>query len=114
MTYLFFLMVLLIAGGIVAVLRIVGLRVKFGSTFKALAISLTMLPVLVMSAALVLILEIGLALVVWMILDVAGVDLSAIPHRYEVVGLGGLAVVALCVYAAPWFRYVLLIYREGK
>ena len=73
-----------------------------------------MLPVLVMSAALVLILEIGLALVVWVVLVVAGVDLSAIPRRYEVVGLVVLAVVTLCVSAAPWFGYVLLVYREGK
>ena len=91
-----------------------GVRVGFGRTFKALAISVPMLPILVQSALLVLILEVGVALVILMALYLAGVDLSVIPHRYEVLGLWALVVVALCVSAVPWFRYLMLVYREGK
>jgi len=114
MTYLWFVLVQLPAAGLVAALRVVGIRLRFETTFRFLAISVTMLPMLVMSALLWWPLGMGLALVVLMGLYVDGFDLSAIPHRYEVLGLLALAAATLCVSALPWIKYVLIVYREGK
>ena len=116
MTYLFFMLVLFLAGGIVAVLRVVGVRLRFESTFKALAILVTMLPILVMGALVVFVLEVGAVLVVLLALYFTGVvaDLSAIPHRYQVLSICALIVVALCISGISWVRYVLLVHRENE
>ena len=87
---------------------------EFEATFKVLAVSLAMLPMLVMSALYLSLLAFGAALAVLMALHAAGFDLSVIPHRHQIFGLLALAAAALCVSGVPWFRYVLLVYCEGK
>jgi hypothetical protein len=90
---------LVLAGGVVAVLRVLGVRVRFQLVSS---IGLTMLPMLVMSALVLLILEGGVvALVVFRALHAAGFDISAKPHRYEVVSLLALAALGLCVSRCP-------------
>jgi hypothetical protein len=114
MGYLIFLAVLVLAGAIYMTLRIVGVRVSFESMFKGLALLVWALSMIVMSTLLVLFFEVGIVLLVRMGLYVVGVDLSAISHRYQVIGLWTLVAVALCISAVNWFWYVLLIHREGK
>jgi hypothetical protein len=111
MTYLWFALVLLLAAGIVIVLRLFDIRVKFEATFKVL---LAMLPMLVMSALYLSLLAFGAALAVLMALHAAGFDLSVIPHRHQILGLLALAAAAFCVSGVSWLRYVLLVYCEGK
>ena len=86
----------------------------FTRPFGSWAISVAMLPVLVFSALLWWMSEIGVALVVLLALYIAGVDLSAIWHRYEVLALFAMAGMALCLASLPWFRCVLsTFYREA-
>ena len=66
MTYLWFALVLLLAAGIVIVLRLFGIRVNSRRRLKVLAVSLAMLPMLVMSALYLSLLAFGAALAVLM------------------------------------------------
>ena len=116
MTYLSFLMVLFLAGGIAVVARMVGVRARFEPTFKALAISLSTLPVLVMSAIVVFGLQVVAVAAALLVLHFAGVipDLSKIPHRYEILGLWVLIALALGISGINWVRHILVVRRENE
>jgi hypothetical protein len=83
-----------------------------GQFFKLIAVAVSMLGALLLSALVVFILEFGVVLIVVIILNAAGM-MPSIPHRYEVLAIGLMGAFAVCVPGIGWVRYVLLAAREG-
>lgn len=96
MSYLIFLAILLFAAIATALLRLFGFGLTFEAVFKALATGVVFLPMVLMSALIVLIVEVGLCMVIFFTLDLTGlVRLANIPHRYEVFAIWGLVASAI-------------------
>ena len=96
MTYFIFLAVLLFAAIVTAALRLFGFGSTFEVVFKSLATAVVFLPMVLASAMVVFIAEIGLCMVIFFTLDLTGVvRLADIPHRYEVLGTWGLVALAI-------------------
>jgi hypothetical protein len=114
MTQVFFLIVLVLAFGLFAFLRVMGVGVKFGPIFKMLATAFAMLPVLVMSALVIFAMEVGACMAILLILQVTGIfpDLSGIPHRYEVFGIWTLTAIAIVLAGINWLRYIVLVRND--
>jgi hypothetical protein len=111
MGWLFFLMILLVTAIVVVLARAVGVRIRFESVFKVIAIAVSMLGVLLLSAMVVFICEFGVLMVVGLTLSAAGL-LPSIPHHYEVLAIWLMAAVAVCIPGIGWVRYVLLAGKE--
>jgi hypothetical protein len=102
-SYLIFLAVLLFAAIVTAVLRLFGFGLTFEVVFKALATAVVFLPMVLMSALVVFIVEFGICMVALLMLHLTGlVHPADIPKQYQVFGLWGLAVLAIgiVVFAA--------------
>ena len=80
--------------------------------FKVIAVGVSMLGALFLSALVVFILEFGVLLIAVTILDVTGL-LPSIPHRCEAIAIWLMGAVAVCAPGIGWARYVLLVAREG-
>jgi hypothetical protein len=82
--------------------------------FKFLAAVVAMLPVLVMSAFVIWMIEVLLCIGVLLVLYVTGVlaDFSDIPRRYEVLGLLSLIAIAVGLAGINCARYIALVVRN--
>ena len=103
MTQAFFLAILL-AFIALALMRLLGLHIKFERIFKALAIVFVMLPLLVIPALLVFVIGFGL----YMLVHATGL-LPSIPDRYV---LWALIAIAVAIPGVIWARYMVLVVRN--
>ena len=103
MTQAFFLAILL-AFIALALMRLLGLHIKFERIFKALAIVFVMLPLLVIPALLVFVIGFGL----YMLVHATGL-LPSIPDRYV---LWALIAIAVAIPGVIWVRYMVLVVRD--
>ena len=103
MTQAFFLAILL-AFTALALMRLLGLHIKYEPIFKTLAIVLVMLPLLVIPALLVFVIGFGL----YMLLHATGL-VPSIPDRYV---LWALIAIAVAVPGVIWVGYIVLVVRE--
>jgi hypothetical protein len=76
MTYIFFLIVLFVAAMLFGLVRLLGFQANYETIFKAVGIFAAMLPVLVMSASVIFVIEVGICLVVFGLLYSTGIVLS--------------------------------------
>jgi hypothetical protein len=81
MTQAFFLAILLLAFIALALIRLLGLHIKYEPIFKTLATVLVMLPLLVIPALLVFVIGFGLYMLVSSALHTTGL-MPSIPDRY--------------------------------
>src|SRR6516164_3716478 len=103
MTQVFF-AILVLAFLALALMRLLGLHIKFERIFKALAIVFVMLPLLVIPALLVFVIGFGL----YMLVRATGL-LPSIPNQYV---LWALIAIAVAIPGVIWVRYMLLVVRD--
>jgi hypothetical protein len=110
MTQAFFLAILLLGFIAFALMRLLGLHIKFELTFKTLAIVFVMLPLLVIPALLVFVIGFGLYMLVSGVLNATGL-LPSIPDRYV---LWSLIAIAIAIPGVIWVRYIVLVVRDDQ
>jgi len=103
MTQVFF-AILVLAFLALALMRLLGLHIKFERIFKALAIVFVMLPLLVIPALLVFVIGFGL----YMLVRATGL-LPSIPNQYV---LWALIAIAVAIPGVILVRYMLLVVRD--
>jgi hypothetical protein len=103
MTQAFFLAILL-AFIALALMRLLGLHIKYERIFKALATVLVMLPLLVIPVLLVFVIGFGL----YMLLHATGL-VPSIPDQYV---LWALIAIAVAIPGVIWVGYIVLVVRE--
>jgi hypothetical protein len=103
MTQAFFLAILL-AFMALALMRLLGLHIKYERIFKALATVLVMLPLLVIPVLLVFVIGFGL----YMLLHATGL-VPSIPDQYV---LWALIAIAVAIPGVIWIGYIVLVVRE--
>jgi hypothetical protein len=108
MTQAFFLAILLLAFIALALIRLLGLHIKYEPIFKTLATVLVMLPLLVIPALLVFVIGFGLYMLVSSALHTTGL-MPSIPDRYV---LWALIAIAVAIPGVIWVRYIVLVVRE--
>ena len=103
MTQAFFLAILL-AFIALALMRLLGLHIKYERIFNALATVLVMLPLLVIPVLLVFVIGFGL----YMLLHATGL-VPSIPDQYV---LWALIAIAVAIPGVIWIGYIVLVVRE--
>jgi hypothetical protein len=101
------LVAMIVAAIIFAVAKLLGRGINFGTVFKAFALALTMLPMLVMGVVLAFLAELGVFMVVILTLHATGALPDYLPRTYETLALWGMLAVALGYAGFNWWRYVL-------
>jgi hypothetical protein len=110
MSQVFFLAILLLVLIIFALTRLAGFRIRFEPLFRVLASAFVMLPVMLMSALVVLTIEVGVCVVVLLVLHLAGFlqNFSDIPDQYARLGLWVLIAIAIAFAGFNWVRDAVL------
>jgi hypothetical protein len=110
------LLVAAIASAIIfAVVKLLGRGPRFGTIFKASALALTMLPMMVVLVLVIFAIEVVASMLLLLVLHITGVLPNYIPHDYEVFGLWGMLATALALALFPGrelLRYVIHVARE--
>src|SRR4029079_16955294 len=101
---------LAIAALVFVLSRLFGFSATYDATFKWLATIASVLPIWLLAALVIFLVEFGFALIVFGVLGYAGLA-QEIPRRYEIVGLYLMAALALVIAGFNAIRYAVLIGR---
>jgi hypothetical protein len=114
MTYLVFLAALLVAAAAFGVAGLVGVRINFETVFKAVATVVTFVPLMLLSALYVLVVELAVCAGGLVVLHITGlVRLEDISNRHTVLGLWILVAVAVALVCFN-ARHLYVTWKDGK
>jgi hypothetical protein len=112
------LVAVIVAAVVFVAAKPLGGGIRFGTVFKAFALVLTMLPILVMSVLIIFVIEFGASMLLLLVLHITGVLPNYIPpdyERYERIGLWGMMALALALaifFGRDLLRYIIHVARE--